>query len=109
MLCVHRRSSHATGSGTDYQGEDHMSDFFIPCGLLLGTVFVSFLLMCWFFHATYIKNLQARVRYLEYLVIPPKRTTEDFVVRENTLRPTRPSRYVSVERSPRYQETEEEY
>ena len=79
-----------------------MSDFLFPCGILLLTVFIAFLLMCWFFHATYIKNLQRRVHYLEYLVIPPQRTTEYFVNRENTPRPTRPSRYVSVDRQPRY-------
>ena len=85
-----------------------MSDILVPCGLMLGLIVVAFLLMCWFFHATYIKNLHARVRYLEYLVIPPKRTTEDFVVRENTPRPTQPRRYVSVDRQPRYAGYEEE-
>ena len=84
-----------------------MNDFLLPCGLLLGSVFLGFALTCWFFYAAYIKNLRERVRYLEYLVIPPRRTTEDFVVRENTPRPTRPSRYISVDREPKpehYQE-----
>ena len=85
-----------------------MSDFLVPCGFLLFTVFLSFLLMCWFFHATYIRGLQKRIRYLEYLVILPKRTTEDVVVRDNTPRPQRPSRYVSVERQPRYASYEDE-
>jgi len=85
-----------------------MSDFLVPCGLMLGLLVIAFLLMCWFFHATYINSLHKRVRYLEYLVIPPKRTTEDFVVRDNTPRPQRPSRYVSVERQPRHADYEDE-
>jgi len=79
-----------------------LNDFFVPCGLLLGTVFVSFLLMCWFFHATYIKSLQQRVRRLEYLVEPSSRnTTGDVVLQGRVPRPIRPSRYVTVDRQPR--------
>lgn len=85
-----------------------MLDYLFPCGILLLTVFISFLLTCWFFHATYIKNLNRRVRYLEYLVMPPRRNTEDVVpVRSNTPPPTR-NRYITVDRTPRYMEEEEE-
>lgn len=79
-----------------------MSDFLVPCGLLLGTVFVSFLLMCWFFHATYIRSLQRRVRRLEYLVEPPSRnTTGDVAFQARPPCPPRPSKYVTVDRAPK--------
>ncbi len=76
-----------------------LSDFFVPCGLLLGTVFVSFLLMCWFFQATYIKSLQRRVKRLEHLVEPSSRnTTGDVAFQARAPRPIQPSRYVTVDR-----------
>ena len=79
-----------------------LSDFFVPCGLLLGTMFVSFLLMCWFFHATYIKSLQRRIRRLEHLVEPLSRnTTGDVASQARTPRPIGPSRYITVDRQPR--------
>ena len=84
-----------------------MSDFLFPCGLLLFCVLLGFFVAVYFVRLWYFVPLRRRVRYLEYLVIPPQRTTEDFVVRENTPRPTRPNRYVSVDREPKpeyYQE-----
>ena len=79
-----------------------MSDFIIPCGLLLGTVFVSFLLMCWFFHATYIKGLKRRIRRLEHLVEPSNRnTTGDVAFQVRPPRPLRPNKYITVDRQPR--------
>jgi len=79
-----------------------LSDFFVPCGLLLGTVFVSFLLMCWFFHVTYIRGLRQRIRRLEYLVEPPSRnTTGDVTSQARAPRPSLPSKYVTVDRAPR--------
>jgi len=81
-----------------------VNDFLVPCGLLLGTVFVSFLLMCWFFHATYIKDLRHRVQRLEHLVAPPRRNTEDVVpVRTSTPRPNIPRKYITVDRQPRFE------
>ncbi len=79
-----------------------MNDFLVPCGLLLGTVFVSFLLMCWFFHATYIKGLQRRIRRLEHLVEPPSRnTTGDVASQIRPPRPPRLNKYITVDRPPR--------
>jgi len=79
-----------------------MSDFLIPCSLLLVTVFVSFLLMCWFFHATYIKSLQQRVKRLEHLVESPSRnTTGDVAFQARAPRPLRPNKYITVERAPK--------
>ncbi len=79
-----------------------LSDFIVPCGLLLGTVFVSFLFMCCFFHATYIRNLKQRVRRLESLLEPSGRhTTSDVAFQARPPRPLRPSRYVTVDRAPR--------
>ena len=79
-----------------------LSDFFVPCGLLIGSVFVSFLCMCWFFHATYIRSLKQRIRRLEYLVQPSSRnTTGDVTFQANTPRPSLPSKYITVDRAPR--------
>jgi len=79
-----------------------VSDFIVPCGLLLGTVFLSFLLMCWFFHATYIKGLKQRIRRLENLAEPPKRnTTGDVAFQARAPRPQRPNRYITVDRAPK--------
>lgn len=79
-----------------------LSDFFVPCGLLIGTVFVSFLLMCWFFHATYIRSLQQRIRRLEHLVEPSSRnTTGAIAFQPRAPRPIQPSRYITVERQPK--------
>ena len=78
-----------------------ISDFIVPCGLLLFTVFVSFLLMCWFFQATYIRSLRQRVQRLEYLIAPPQQHTTDDVVRISTPRPSRPNRYITVDRAPK--------
>ncbi len=79
-----------------------LNDFFVPCGLLIGTVFVSFLLMCWFFHATYIKGLKQRIRRLEYLVQPPSwNTTGDVTFQASAPRSSLPSKYITVDRAPR--------
>ena len=79
-----------------------LSDFFVPCGLLLFAVFVSFMLMCWFFHATYIRNLKQRIKRLEHLVEPQSRnTTGDVAFQARKPLPIRPSRYVTVDRQPK--------
>ncbi len=79
-----------------------LSDFFVPCGLLIGTVFVSFLCMCWFFQATYIKSLQQRIRRLEHLIEPSSRnTTGDVAFQTRAPRPIQPSRYITVDRQPK--------
>ena len=79
-----------------------LSDFIVPCGLLIGTVFVSFIFMCWFFQATYIRSLKRRILRLEALVEPTsRRTTGDVAFQVQVPRPNRPSRYMTVDRKPR--------
>jgi len=78
-----------------------MGDFIVPCGLLLGTVFASFLLTCWFFQVTYIRSLRQRVSRLEYLLAPSRQRTTGDVIRMPTPRPPRPSHYITVDRAPK--------
>ena len=79
-----------------------LSDFFVPCGLLIGTVFVSFICMCWFFQATYIRSLKQRIRRLEALVEPTSRnTTGDVAFQTVAPHSPRSSRYMTVDRRPR--------
>lgn len=85
-----------------------MSDFLFPVCLLLGCVFIGFGIGLYFVRLWYFVPLRQRVRYLEYLVIPPRRDTEDAVpVCTNTPRPQRPRKYITVDRQPKpeyYQE-----
>lgn len=79
-----------------------LSDFFVPCSPLIASVFVSFIFMCWFFQVTYIRSLKLRILRLERLVKPTSHnTTSDVAFQAQAPRPSRPSRFMTVERKPR--------
>ena len=78
-----------------------MSYFLVPLVLLVGSVLLGFLLCCYFVRYWYFVPLMRRIKRLEYLAEPPRRNTTENVVTVNTPRPTRPSHYITVDRTPK--------
>lgn len=85
----------------DNQGKNDMNGLLVPCGLLLFAVGVGFFLCLYFVRSWYFVPLSRRIRQLERHVIPVGRSTDDVLVQTIAPRPTRPSRYVSVDRQPK--------
>ncbi len=78
-----------------------MNAFLVPCGLLLFAVFIGFFLCLYFVRSWYFVPLSRRIRRLERYIEPSERYTDGVVVPTVAPRSIPPSRYITVERSPK--------